>query len=121
MSTPESNFSKSWATLVDFIASSYFLCDMVTTDILQNLLPPRVLNEDDQVPFIKDFSHLQNRAVILIDSVYAINEKTQEKLESFWYIFNKIHRIVKCLHYFYVISIGSKRCVPKKNGLWVER
>eukprot|EP01038_Epipyxis_sp_PR26KG_P007487 gene7487-10202_t len=45
---PESFFGGSWAEVVDFIAECHFLCDLITTDVLQNLLPPRMLQEGDQ-------------------------------------------------------------------------
>jgi len=41
MSKAESRFGRSWAGIVDFIAECHFLCNMLTTDVLQNLLPPR--------------------------------------------------------------------------------
>lgn len=73
LSSKEARFGRSWAGIVDFIATCNFKCDLITTDILQNLLPPRTLNEDDQVPFISDISHLQNRALLFIDGLYTLN------------------------------------------------
>lgn len=84
MSAPEARFSQAWATLVDFIASAYFLCDLQTTDVLQNLLPTRVLQVEDQAPFIKDLPRLQNRAIALIDALDKANEVTDGKLEKLW-------------------------------------
>ncbi|KAJ1397208.1 hypothetical protein B484DRAFT_472136, partial [Ochromonadaceae sp. CCMP2298] len=58
---PEARFGRSWAGIVDFIAACNFKCELLTTDVLQNLLPPRVLQEGDQPPKIEDITHLQNR------------------------------------------------------------
>ena len=50
--------------------------------MLQNLLPPRMLTDEDQVPFIKDISHLQNRAIIFIDGIAELNEVSDGRLEK---------------------------------------
>ena len=73
LSSKESRFGRSWAGIVDFIATCNFNCDLITTNILQNLLPPRSLLDDDKVPFIDDLSHLQNRAILFIDGLYTLN------------------------------------------------
>ena len=81
---PEQRFGSSWATIVDFIAATFFPCDMPTTDVLQNLLPPRVLQDGDKAPFISDFSRLQNRAVLFIDGLDALNTVTKGAIEEWW-------------------------------------
>jgi hypothetical protein len=87
MSQAEAEFSESWATLVDFIASAFFLCDLKTTDVLQSLLPERVLVEGDQAPKIKDLSRLQNRAIFFINALNSFNIATEGKFLTFWYLF----------------------------------
>ena len=84
MADSEARFSESWATLVDFIASTYFLCDLKTTDVLQNLLPPRVLNDGDQAPSIEDMTRLQNRAIIFIEALDQLNTATQDGFLRLW-------------------------------------
>ena len=81
---PEQRFGSSWATIVDFIAATFFPCDMPTTDVLQNLLPPRVLQDGDKAPLISDFSRLQNRAVLFIDGLDALNTATKGAAEEWW-------------------------------------
>ena len=81
---PEQRFGSAWATIVDFIAATYFPCDMPTTDVLQRLLPPRVIQDEDKVPFISDFSRLQNRAVLFIDGLDALNTATHGGAEKWW-------------------------------------
>lgn len=81
---PEQTFGSAWATIVDFIAATFFPCDLPTTDILQKLLPPRLLQDGDQVPFISDFSRLQNRAVLFIDGLDMINTASNYHAESWW-------------------------------------
>ncbi|KAJ1435049.1 hypothetical protein B484DRAFT_446345 [Ochromonadaceae sp. CCMP2298] len=78
---PEARFGRSWAGIVDFIAACNFKCDLLTTDVLQNLLPPRVLQEADQPPKIEDITHLQNRAILFVDGVYALNSTTGGRTE----------------------------------------
>ena len=57
---------------------------MATTDVLQRLLPPHVLQEGEHPPFIKDISHLQNRAVFLIDAIYVANSTSDGLAERIW-------------------------------------
>jgi len=73
LSSKESRFGRSWAGIVDFIATCNFKCDLITTNVLQNLLPSRTLQESDQVPRIDDLTHLQNRAILFIDGLYSLN------------------------------------------------
>ena len=56
---------------------------MVTTDILQRLLPPRLLQEGDKVP-IADFNRLQNRAVVIIEAFEALDVFTQGSSLVWW-------------------------------------
>jgi len=85
LSSPEAQFGQSWAGLVDLIAECLFLCNMTTTDVLQHLLPPRILQEEDNVPLqIANITRLQNRAVFLIDTIYTLNVTSQGTLERDW-------------------------------------
>ena len=43
-----------------------------------------MLQDNDQVPFVKDFTHLQNRAVLLIDGLDALDTITRGRVESWW-------------------------------------
>lgn len=82
--TPERNFGRSWAGIVDFIAGVHFYCDLGTTDVLQNLLPPLVLEEGQHPPFVSDISRLQNRAVAIIDGLFLFNYTTSGQVERIW-------------------------------------
>lgn len=84
MPAPEARFGESWATIVDYIAASYFLCDLRTTDVLQNLLPPRVLQDGDKAPMIADMSRLQNRAVVFIEGLDRFTSATHGVSLKMW-------------------------------------
>ena len=84
LSTPEKRFGRSWAGIVDFIAATNFRCDLVTTNVLQYLLPPRILQEDDTVPFISDINRLQNRAILLVDGLFVLNATTDGRTQNLW-------------------------------------
>ena len=84
LSKPEALFGQSWAQLVDLIAETRLPCNFTLTNILQNVLPPRILLDDDTVPKIKNISRLQNRAVVLIDSINILNEKFHGLIEKTW-------------------------------------
>lgn len=84
LSPPEATFGTAWAGLVDLISDTFFPCDMLYTDLLQNLLPPRILTADDNAPFIKDISRLQNRAVFLIDAIDKADIDSGGKVSSAW-------------------------------------
>ena len=84
LSEPEALFGNSWASLVDLIARTCFPTNMKITNILQNLLPPRLLVEGDQPPAITDFNRLENRAVALIDGLYLLDEKLGGLVSIVW-------------------------------------
>jgi Leg1 len=84
ISAPEALFGKSWAGLVELIADAYFPCDLAATNFLQNLLPPRILLDSDVPPRIENVTRLQNRAVILIDSIYKVDQLTHHGLTELW-------------------------------------
>jgi hypothetical protein len=80
----EATFGRSWAGIVDFIAMTNFLCDVVVTNVLQNLLPQHMLHEGDKPLFIDDITRLQNRAVFLIDGLYSLNTTMNGIPERLW-------------------------------------
>lgn len=84
MAKPEADFGRSWAGLVDLIAESLFPCNNSITNLLQNCLPHRILNDGDIAPKIEDMSRLENRAVWLIDQIYIANQKSHGFVESSW-------------------------------------
>jgi hypothetical protein len=81
---PERNFGRSWAGIVDFIAAVNFYCDLVTTDVLQNLLPPHMLQDGQHAPFVPDMTRLQNRAVAVIDGLFLLNHTSVGQIERVW-------------------------------------
>ena len=65
-SKTESEFGLSWANLVDFIAALRFDVDYNKTNYLQGMIvPPRMLTNQDKAPHISDFTHAQNRALVV--------------------------------------------------------
>lgn len=84
LSIPEQNFGRSWASIVDYIAETLFECNMVITDVLQNLLPHRLLQDSDQIPFVSDLGRLENRAVLFIDSLFKLNQTTNGAIDTIW-------------------------------------
>ena len=84
MSKPEGMFGSSWAQLVDLIAESRLPCNFTLTNILQNVLPSRLLLDSDEAPKIQDLTRLQNRAIVLIDGINILNEKFHGLVEFIW-------------------------------------
>eukprot|EP01035_Chromulina_nebulosa_P017478 gene17478-23030_t len=84
LSKKEAEFGLAWSKLVAFIAFTAFPCDIKTTNILQNLLPTRLLQDDDQAPFIDDMTRLQNRAILLIDGLYIADTKSNGEFTYAW-------------------------------------
>jgi hypothetical protein len=84
LSPPEAIFGQSWASLVDLIAVSLFPCNNTITNLLQNCLPSRILQDSDHAPWISDLSRLENRGVWFIDVIYQVNVSTNGKLENIW-------------------------------------
>jgi len=84
MSQSEAMFGSSWAQLVDLIADSLLPCNQSMTNILQHLLPSKILLENDRPPKIANITRLQNRAVMLIDSINIMNEKYNGLLALTW-------------------------------------
>jgi len=91
MSSEEARIGRAWAELVDLIAASLFPCNNTMTNFLQNLLPPRLLVAGDEAVLplapgsgILGLSFLQNRAVFLIDEVYAANATSRGAVARLW-------------------------------------
>lgn len=91
MSSAEAQFGRAWAGLVDLIAASRFPCNSTMTNFLQNLLPPRLLVAGDKTVLplapgvgISGLSFLQNRAVFLIDEIYAANATSRGEVARLW-------------------------------------
>jgi hypothetical protein len=84
MSKPEALFGNSWAQLVDLIAESRLPCNFTLTNILQTVLPSRLLIDSDEAPKIQDLTRLQNRAIVIIDSINILNEKFHGLIEKTW-------------------------------------
>lgn len=84
MSAEESKFGLSWSNLVDFIAAANFNCNFVITNVLQNLLPKRVLTTGDTAPMISDMTRLENRAILFIEVLDTANVYSASYLEKVW-------------------------------------
>lgn len=84
MSAEEEKFGLSWSNLVDFIAAADFNCNFVITNVLQNLLPKRVLTTGDVAPMISDMTRLENRAILFIEALYTANVYSKSYLEKVW-------------------------------------
>jgi hypothetical protein len=84
MPAEEVVFGLSWSNLVDFIAASDFDCNFSITNVLQNLLPRRILTTGDKAPQISDMSRLVNRAILFIEGLYYSNTDLKGKMETLW-------------------------------------
>lgn len=85
LSPPEQLFALSWSNLVDFIADSLFPCNVIITNWLQNCLPHRILLSNDIIPpYIEDMSRLENRGIVLIDSIYHLDERLHGLVSRVW-------------------------------------
>ncbi|KAH0622289.1 hypothetical protein JD844_024463, partial [Phrynosoma platyrhinos] len=84
LSDPESSFGEDWATAVDFIAATHFSTDQTTINHFQTGLPPRILLEKDNAPFIEDFTPVQNRVLFFLGALRGANEKMGGMLLSLW-------------------------------------
>uniref|UniRef100_A0A452GSW9 Uncharacterized protein n=1 Tax=Gopherus agassizii TaxID=38772 RepID=A0A452GSW9_9SAUR len=90
MSGPEASFGENWANAVDFIATTRFSADLQNTNYFQAFLPPRMLSEHDQAPFISDFSPAQNQVLLSLCVLHKTNELTGK---SHPYISHLIHHL----------------------------
>jgi len=87
LSEPEMHFGRGWAVLVDFIAATHFQTNINNTSQQQAIaLPPRILNSDDNPPFIRDFTKIQNNALTAINMIYKAETVTEG---GFLYIWKK--------------------------------
>lgn len=76
-SKAEANFGLGWANLVDFVAAMQYDVDYNQTNKMQALVvPPRMLTDADNPPFVKDFTPAENRAAASIELCYYANNKT---------------------------------------------
>ncbi|XP_039180854.1 protein LEG1 homolog isoform X3 [Crotalus tigris] len=75
-SGPESNFGEAWSTTVNFLAATHFPTNFNVTNNFQTGFPPRILLEGDKVPFIDDFTLLQNKVIFLLESLHTTNKNT---------------------------------------------
>uniref|UniRef100_A0A8C5T2I8 Chromosome 6 open reading frame 58 n=1 Tax=Malurus cyaneus samueli TaxID=2593467 RepID=A0A8C5T2I8_9PASS len=76
LSGPEATFGDDWANGVDFIAATHFRTDLPTTNNFQAFLPPRMLVEQDVIPFISDFSPQQNKVLVSLRALHKANKST---------------------------------------------
>ncbi|XP_065257635.1 protein LEG1 homolog [Emys orbicularis] len=84
VSGPEASFGENWANAVDFIAATHFSADLQNTNYFQAFLPPRMLSERDQAPFISDFSPEQNKVLLAFCVLHKTNELTGGTLLLLW-------------------------------------
>ncbi|KAM9155259.1 protein LEG1 homolog [Pangshura tecta] len=84
MSGPEASFGENWADAVDFIAATHFSADLQKTNYFQAFLPPRMLSEHDQAPFISDISPEQNKVLLSLCVLHKANELTGGALLLLW-------------------------------------
>jgi hypothetical protein len=112
MSSGEAKFGRSWAGIVDLIAAAHFPVNNTITNLLQNLLPPRLILESDPtaaLPLlpsghngnaqnshggrddghnenhgITGFTFLQSRALWAIDEVYTANATSRGEIAKLW-------------------------------------
>uniref|UniRef100_A0A8C0H061 Chromosome 6 open reading frame 58 n=1 Tax=Chelonoidis abingdonii TaxID=106734 RepID=A0A8C0H061_CHEAB len=84
MSGPEASFGENWANAVDFIAATHLSADLQNTNYFQAFLPPGMLSEHDQAPFISDFSPEQNKVLLSLCVLHKTNELTGGALLLLW-------------------------------------
>ncbi|KAM8945533.1 protein LEG1 homolog [Pelodytes ibericus] len=84
LSTPEGNFGRDWATAVEFIAATHFPTNFKSTNDFQVYLPPRLLNEGDQAPYITDFTPEENRVLSVLNKINKLNSSTGGYLLRLW-------------------------------------
>ncbi|XP_032071221.1 protein LEG1 homolog [Thamnophis elegans] len=84
LSGPESRFGEAWSSTVHFIAATHFPTNFNVTNNFQTGLPPRILLEGDKVPFIGDFTPLQNKVLFLLESLHTTNKNTGNMLLLLW-------------------------------------
>merc|ERR1711871_248813 len=80
-STTEAQFGVAWANLVDFIAALQYDVNYNQTNYLQGMIvPPRVLTASDHAPHIPDFTHAQNRALVVASLFDKANRASKGEL-----------------------------------------
>ncbi|KAM6464979.1 protein LEG1 homolog [Liasis olivaceus] len=84
LSGPESSFGEAWSTAVHFLAPTHFRTNLNVTNHFQTGLPPRILLEGDKVPFVHDFTLLQNKVLFLLEILHATNKNTGNVLLLLW-------------------------------------
>ncbi|XP_063151657.1 protein LEG1 homolog [Candoia aspera] len=84
LSGPESSFGVAWSTAVYFLAAAHFPTNLNVTNHFQTGLPPRILLERDKIPFIGDFTPLQNKVLFLLEILHTTNKNTGNVLLLLW-------------------------------------
>uniref|UniRef100_A0A670Y924 Chromosome 6 open reading frame 58 n=1 Tax=Pseudonaja textilis TaxID=8673 RepID=A0A670Y924_PSETE len=98
LSGPESSFGEAWSSAVHFLAAMHFPTNFNVTSNFQTGLPPRILLEGDKVPFIGDFTLLQNKILFLLESLHTANKNTGRSLRPIRgpYIITGIQKTLPC-------------------------
>ncbi|KAE8602396.1 hypothetical protein XENTR_v10013974 [Xenopus tropicalis] len=80
----EGNFGIDWASGVEFIAATHFHTDFKNTNTYQIYLPHRMLIQEDNAPYIDDFSEGENRVLSSLQKINKINHFTGGSLLRLW-------------------------------------
>ncbi|XP_036624470.1 protein LEG1 homolog [Trichosurus vulpecula] len=79
---PETDFGKSWATAMNYIAAIRFETTLQNVTKFQKALPPRLLKPDDPPYFIEDFTDSQNRFLFLLHGLNKMHNDSGHKFLS---------------------------------------
>ncbi|ETE61433.1 hypothetical protein L345_12818, partial [Ophiophagus hannah] len=98
LSGPESSFGEAWSSTVHFLAATHFPTNFNVTNNFQTGLPPRILLEGDKLPFIGDFTFLQNKILFLLESLHTANKNTGRSLRPIHgpYLITGIQKTLPC-------------------------
>ncbi|XP_054992710.1 protein LEG1 homolog [Sorex araneus] len=83
-SNPEVKFEKDWITVLGYFASFWLHTTLITIHEFQIGLPPRILVNGDEAPFIKDFSNFQNVVMLGLNLLYKVDSASGSSLLTLW-------------------------------------
>jgi len=79
----ESKYGNSWVTIVQLLADMRFNVNYTMTVYGQlSFLPPRLLSENDIVPFIPEFNLEQNLGILGVELIDDVNKASDGWLEK---------------------------------------
>uniref|UniRef100_F7GG02 Protein LEG1 homolog n=1 Tax=Monodelphis domestica TaxID=13616 RepID=F7GG02_MONDO len=118
---PEADFAKSWVTAVHYIAAMLFETSLNKTYEFQKTLPPRMLQENDKAPLIKDFTASQNKIVYYLGFLDKVDTFSNQKSLTLFRILMKSQKLRKLVNAFLERIIKDKNLTPREMETFFQK